>query len=199
MELEEMKRQWSDMSAELSQQNIVNKKLIMEMTQERFRNKISTIRKYEGIGTLFCIPVALLILFNIQKMDSGILLACAIFCITTLIIIPIISLRLIGQMNQSTIIHNNYKQSIIDFAKSKKRFMLLQKLGGFYGILLMFAITPVFNRIGGDEVYEFSPFFWIGAAAFLLIFSRWGYKKYEGMTRQAEELLKSLDEESDFI
>jgi len=195
MELEEMKRQWNGMSAELAQQKIVNKKLIMEMTQERFRNKISIIGKYEGIGSLICIPAAIYILFNIQKMDSGILMACAVFCITTLIILPIISFRLISQMQQSAIIHHNYKQSIIDFAKSRNRFMLLQKLGGVYGILLMLAITPVINRISGDEVFEFSPFFWIGASMFLLIFSRWGYRKYEGMTEQAEELLRSLEDE----
>ena len=199
MELEEMKRQWNNMSSELSQQKIVNEKLIMEMTQDRFRNKISTIGKYEGIGTLVCIPMAILILLNIQKMDSGILLACALFCITTLIIIPLISLRLIGQMKQSAISDNNYKQSIIDFAKSRKRFLLLQKSGGLWGILLMLAISPVFNRISGNDAFEFKPFFWIGAIVFVLIFSTWGYKKYEGMTVRAEELLKSLDDGDDFV
>ena len=195
MELEEMKRQWDDMSTELAQQKIVNKNLIMEMTHDRFKSKISTIGKYERAGTLLCIPVAIFILFNIHKMDSGILLACAIFCITTLIIIPMISLRLIGQMRQSVISDKNYKQSIIEFAKSRKRFLLLQKLGGIWGIILMLAISPVFNRISGDDAFEYSPFFWIGAVVFVLVFSRWGYKKYEDMTGRAEELLRSLDEE----
>ncbi len=72
--------------------------------------------------------------------------------------------------------------------------MQLQKYGGLWGILLMFAITPVINRISGDEAFEFSPYFWIGATVFLLIFSRWGYKKYEGMTTSAEELLRELEE-----
>ena len=190
-----MKRQWNDMSTELAQQRIVNKKLIMEMTHDRFRSKISTIGKYERAGTLLCIPAAIFIAFNIHKMDSGLLLACAIFCISTLIIIPMISLRLIGQMKHSAISDKNYKQSIMAFAKSRKQFMLLQKLGGLYGILLLLAITPVINRISGDDAFGYSPFFWIGAGLFLLIFSRWGYKKYEYMTTQAEELLRSLDQE----
>ena len=195
MELQEMKTLWDEMSQQVERQQKLTNKLIMEMTQERVRSKINTIGKYEGIGTLVCIPVALLILFNIQKMDSGLLLACAIFCITTLIIIPMISLRLIGQMKQSAISDKNYKQSIIEFAKSRKRFLLLQKLGGIWGIILMLAISPVFNRISGDDAFEYSPFFWIGAVVFVLIFSRWGYKKYEDMTGRAEELLRSLDEE----
>ena len=128
MELEEMKRQWDDMSTELAQQKIVNKNLIMEMTHDRFKSKISTIGKYERAGTLLCIPVAIFILFNIHKMDSGILLACAIFCITTLIIIPMKSLRLIGQMRQSVISDKNYKQSIIEFAKSRKSVSIITKI-----------------------------------------------------------------------
>jgi len=194
MDLEEMKNQWHQMSNELAEQKLVNKQLIMDMTKERFRNKISTISKFEGLGSLVCIPFALFILYNIRLMDSPLLIVAALFCVSTLIIVPIISMRLIGQMKESAIPTNNYSQSLINFAKSRKRFLFLQKSAGFWGILLMIAITPVFNRITGDTVFEYSPYFWIGMAIFVVLFSRWGYKRYERMTASAEELLRELGE-----
>jgi len=141
MELEEMKRQWNQISNELAEQKFVNKQLIMEMTKQRFNNKISTIGKIEGFGSIICFLMALFLLFNIYKMDSPILLLCAILSISILVIIPLLSFRLIGRMKHSTIATNNYSQSILAFAQTRKRFLLLQKSAGILAILLMLAIT----------------------------------------------------------
>lgn len=195
MDLEIMKDQWNKMSEELAQQKLVNKNLVMEMTKNRFRNKISTIEKYEGLGLVICIPAAIFLLFNLYKMDTAYLMVCAIYCIAVLLVLPLLTFKLIGQMKESAISTNSYKQSLLDFAKSRKRFLLIQKSSWLWGILLMIAILPVSNKIGGSsEPIDINPLFYVFGFVYVVVFTRWGYRKYDSMTAQAEELLRELRE-----
>ena len=57
MELKEMQTIWSQMSDQLENKKILTNKLIMEMTRERYKNKIGIISKYEGIGAAVCFVI----------------------------------------------------------------------------------------------------------------------------------------------
>ena len=89
MDLEEIQTIWSEMSDQLEQQKKLTNELIMKMTQERYRTKFDKITFYESIGAVICFLAAIYFLVNINKLDTWYLLACGIFTIAFLILLPI--------------------------------------------------------------------------------------------------------------
>ena len=200
MTLDEMQTVWSEMTTKIEQQEHLTNQLIMEMTQTKFRNKIGTINKYESGGAIICFIAALLLILNIDKLDTWYLMACGIFVILYLIFIPMLVLRSIINMKQINIVANTYKQSLMDFAKRRKHFLLMQRIAIFSNIILTILILPVFSKIskgkdlfmdGGNVWYWYLPLMLV----FLVPFSRWGYTTYKKMTASAEQLIKDLQTE----
>ena len=95
MNFEEMQTLWTDMSRKLEQQQLLNDKIILQMTQERYQNRLKSISFYEGIGAVICYVTGAIILFNIKEMDTWYLVACALFTLLFLFVIAIL-----GQINR---------------------------------------------------------------------------------------------------
>ena len=127
MTLEEMQTVWSEMTEKINNQKRLTDKLIMEMTQEKFRNKISQISKYESAGAIVCFIMAILIIVNLNKLDTWYLLASGLFVTAYLIIIPLIVLKYIRDMKTIDLVNNTYKESLIEFTKRRKQFFVLAK------------------------------------------------------------------------
>jgi len=197
MTLEEMQNVWSEMTEKLENQKQLTDTLIMEMTQTKFRNKIGTINKYESGGAIICFIAALLLIGNLDKLDTWYLMASGIFVILYLIFIPVLVLRSIINMKQINIVTNTYKQSLLDFAKRRKHFLLMQRIAIFLNIILTILILPVFSKISkGKDLFvdDASIWYWYLPLmiVFLVPFSRWGYRTYKKMTASAEQLLKDI-------
>jgi len=198
MNLEDMQNVWSEMTKKIEKQEHLTNQLIMEMTQQKFKNKIGIINKYESGGAIICFIAALFIILNLDKLDTWYLMASGIFVVAYLVIIPMLVLRSIINMQQLDIAGNNYRQSLIDFTKRRKHFLLMQRIALFLNIILVMIILPVFSKIakgkdlfldGGNIWYWYLPLMLV----FLIPFSRWGYKSYKKMTASAEILLEELE------
>jgi len=198
MNLEDMQSVWSEMTKKIEKQEHLTNQLIMEMTQQKFKNKIGIINKYESGGAIICFIAALFIILNLDKLDTWYLMASGIFVVAYLVIIPMLVLRSIINMQQLDIAGNNYRQSLIDFTKRRKHFLLMQRIALFLNIILVMIILPVFSKIakgkdlfldGGNIWYWYLPLMLV----FLVPFSSWGYKSYKKMTASAEILLKELE------
>ena len=199
MDLDEIKAVWSEMSDQLEQQKKLTNEIILKMTQERYSNRFRTLTTFETAGALVCFGVAMLILANMDKLDTWYLFACGIFTLTFLIGLPILVLRSLRKIGSLNITENSYKETIIGFTKERKRLLKIQQGGIFASFILMFAVAAVFSKIfSGKDLFmtEKDPIFYgaiVVAVLFVTFFSRWGYRGYKKVTNSAENILKELE------
>lgn len=194
-----MKSLWTDMSQEVDRQKILTDKLITDMTQERYTNKFSKIFLYESLGAVICFAAALFLIINIQKLDTWYLLTCGIICLSLLLILPVISLRSLNTAKGLNISGKNFKDTLVDFYRSKKKILFTQRLSFYLSIIFAIAVLPVFSKIlNGKDLFapENNQNLWIFIPIlllFLFVFSAWVYKSYKKVTSSAESILKELD------
>ena len=200
MELEEMKGLWEEMSRKVEKQQLVTDQLIMEMTQQKYTNKFSKLMAYEMTGAVICFIMGVFILFNIEKMDTWYLMLCGGLTVAFLLIVPVIVLRLLGQMKRLKLSKNNFKETLLKFEKAKKQTLLIQKGATAFSIMFMLLVIPVFQKIFNNKDFfqtEQPVGYWIFLVVMAIgvgLFARWGYSCYKSVTNSAENILKELDE-----
>ncbi|UOB17015.1 hypothetical protein [Abyssalbus ytuae] len=203
MELDEMKTLWASMSVELDKQKKLTDKIILEMTQEKYKNRLQKISIPEKLSAILCYIVLVLILANFKKLDTWYLLAAGLASMLILAVLPLLSLKAIKKMNSINIARNNFKETFASYTKGKQLFYKISKLGIFLGMALMFMIIPVFLKIFKDRniieesnKYLGSPLFLsslVIAVIFFVFFTQWVSKHYSKTITDAENILKELE------
>lgn len=199
MELEEMQAAWSKMSDQLENQKKLTNNLIMQMTQQRYKNRFTKISTYESIGAIVCFFTAIIIILNLDKMNTWYLMLSAVLSLAVLTLLPIITLRALWAMRNINITNNSPRTMLQEFTKKKRNLLLIQQLGVGLSVVLMWLVMPVFVMIAdGNDFFkmEQSIGIWIFYAAVtlgVLVFARWGFRCYQRITRSAENDLKELD------
>lgn len=201
MELEEMQATWSQMSDQLDNQKKITNKLIMEMTKERYKNKIGILSKYEGIGAVICFIMAILLISRFSELNTWYLLVSGIFTVCYMIVLPLIVLRSIRSMKSIDLTNNNYKETLIAYAKKKRQFLLTQKVGIYLNFILLVVSLPVIIKVfKGKDIFvtNINLVYWYipVMAVFLILFSIWGYGKYKNVTDSASHILEELEDTS---
>ena len=193
MKVEELQSIWTEMSDELEKQKKLTRKIIMQMTQERYTNQLTKIAKYEGIGAVFCFAIALYILINFLKLDTWYLQLCGVFTLFFLLIMPMLVLRSIRNMRRINIVEGTYTDNISAYSKARNQFLFLQRIGIGLGFILMITSLPVAGKImNGKDLFENNQLWYIYLPVmliFLAVFARWGYGKYKSITQSAEKIL----------
>ncbi len=197
MTIEEMQSVWSEMTKKLETQEHLTNKLIMDMTKEKFKNKISRIARYESAGAIICFIMAVLIILNINKLDTWYFLTSGLIISAYLIIIPLIVLKYIKNMKTIDLVNNTYKESLVEFARRRKQFLFWQRLVIVSNFFLMIFILPVSSKLlKGKDLFTEGGNVWLYyifvMLVFLIPFSIWGYRSYKRMTASAEILLHDL-------
>lgn len=198
MEIEEMKLQWETMTKEVDQQKSLTDKIIMEMTEIRFKNKLQSITIHETIGSIICLAMAGYLMLNFGQLDTWYLIACGIFTLAYFLLLPFFILQSIGRMKDIKIITDSPKQLLRDYAQRKKRFYTIQKTGFYLNFVLIVTALPLAGKIisGKDLFLDPTIWFWYLPlmVSFVVIFSIWGYKYYKKTTDEVGSMLKELDE-----
>lgn len=197
MELEELRSEWQEMSTELKKQKILTDKLIIDMTQKKYNNKLKSISIPETIGSVVCFAAAIYILMNFGEFDTWYIQLSGLFSALFCIVLPIISLRSIFGVQKINMSTSNYKQSLERFAKNKKQFVWIQKVSFYLSFILVIVSLPVAAKLmnGKDLFLESKDWLWYipFGFIFLYIFSKWVFQHYKKTTDSAESLLKELD------
>ena len=198
MEIEELQAAWLQMSNELNQQKKLTDDIILNMTQEKYKNKFKTVTTYETIGAFVCFSIALLFIMKFGTLDTWYLKACGILSLSYLIAMPILVLKALKEIKTLDISKNSYKANLSHYVKAKNRFLRLQQIGMGVGVLGMFFIVPVFSKISSNKnIFEIglkTEQVVLLALTILMtiVFCVWAYKGYQRLTLSAEELLKDL-------
>ncbi len=184
------------MSEELDRQKLLTDKMVVEMTQQKYRDKLSQISLPETVGTFICFAMAAYALFNFNKLDTWYLVLCGVISISFCLILPILSLRSIHKLKQIDLGNNSYKESLIRYAKEKDRFVKIQKAGYYLGFVFSLAVLPVAGKLMRDKDLLLDAKLWIWyiplALVFHFLFSKWVWKHYSSVARGARNLLEEL-------
>ncbi len=201
MELEEMQEVWSQLSGQLEKQKKLTDKMIIMMTQEKYRSRLNKIAYPEMIGTVMCYGMGIFILININKLDNWYTLLSGIISMIVLFILPILSLRSINKMRKVNIAANSYKETLLAYAKGKKQFQNGMKWGYYFGFILMFTIMPVTTKLlNNKDLFEGTKSIWPFvisiplAITFFIVFSKWVFKHYISNINSAQSLIEELEE-----
>lgn len=202
MELEEMKILWTRMSSRLEEQKELTNKLIMEMTQQKFSNRFNKLTIIETSGAVVCFLIAIVILLNIAKMNTWYLMACSIFTLLLLIVLPILTLRAIKGMRTMDVTQRSYTETLQEFTRKRRNMLLIQKIGVMVSVFMMWVSIPVFSMIMNNKDFfaqEHDPWLWVFTAAVtagVILFARYGYRGYKKVTSSAENVLRDLEDHS---
>ena len=196
MELDEMKTLWAEMSDQISHQKKMTDSLIIRMTRSDYRNKLLKIWIPEIMGTCICLAAAVYIIADFQKLDTWYLMLCGIICLFILFILPLLSIYALHKIRSVNILQNNFKQTLQEYSKCKRQFVMTQKLSFYLGALLLLASLPVMGKLiaGKDLFIDSRLWLWYAVGyPFFYGFSRWVFRNYAKTTKAAEEVLKELE------
>ena len=193
-----MKGLWNSMSEELDRQKLLTDKMILEMTQQKYRDKLRGISLPETVGTIVCFAMAAYTTVNFEKLDTWYLALCGVISISFCLVLPLLSMRSIGRMKKINLSQNSYKDSLKQYAREKDNFVRVQKAGYYLGFIFSLAVLPVAGKLMKDKDLLLDSKIWIWyipiALAFHFLFSKWVWKHYSSVTRGARSLLEELRE-----
>jgi len=197
MELDDLKNAWQDMSNQAGKQQNLDAKMIDDITRNRYHSKIRTIALPEILGALVCFAGAAYIGLNFGILDSAFYQAAGIVTILLLLGLPLISLFSIQQLRMPGDVNRSYAETVKEFAVQKIRFCKLQKLNFTLSYLLLATAILLSARLFGKSWVSGNKFFFIASFSIgyivLLFFSKWVWKRYTNVLRQAEDLLKEIE------
>ena len=192
-----MQSLWENMNQKVDQQKILTDKLIIDMTQERYANKLRSISIPESISTLICLAVIIYLISNFGLLDVWYLQLSGAITIISCLILPILSLKSIKKMKTINISKNTYRESLTKHAKEKIKFMLIQKISFYVSFLVLILSVIVFGKIMKDiDVFTMTEKLnWLvpSGIGVLYIFTKWVLKKYKKATTSANNILKELE------
>jgi len=193
-----MKSLWEDMSQKIDQQKVLTDPIIREMTQKRYSKEVRFITISESIGIVVAISILIYLLLNFDKLDTWYLMMFGIIAVLTLLVMPIVSLKSMKILTQINIAHDNYKQSLINFAKGKKQHLLTQQIGAYLSIpILLIFIILTQKIVNNNDLLidkDLSVYWYILpiGIAFQFLLSKWILRKHKKTINSAETILKEL-------
>ena len=197
MELDEMKTMWTEMSEKIDKQKHLTDKLIINMTQLQYKNKLQKISTPELIGTVICFAFAAMILVNFNKYDSVYLKTCGIISAMILVVLPVLSLKAIFALSNLNIVTGNPREVLTSYAKGKHRLLFVQKLSFILTLVLLITTLPVMLMIMGGKTTHVKPEVWLWfipiGLTITILFARWVYGYYLKTVNKIEDLLKELE------
>jgi len=196
MELDDLKNTWNSATSKLEQQPKLTAKIIDQMTQEKYKSKITKIVYPEIIGVTICLISAIFIVVNYYKLDSTFLKIVGILSIMLLLSLSIISLLSLKELWIKKDMNKPYAETLKTLAIQKLQFWKLQRMNITLSYLLMVTVIILLSKLfkGIDLTHNTS--FWTFSFSFgyifLLFYSKWVSKYYKKTLKQTEELLQEL-------
>lgn len=198
MELEEMKSLWEELSLKVEQQEKIQKKVLMDITQHNYRKRLNSIRIPELLGSIVCLGYAAYFILSFSKLTVTINQVFAAFDILFLIGLPIASLLAVRNLNQLNLVQTTPAKTLEKFAKRKIQFFRVQQFGFFFSGLFLISVLPPLAEISGKADIIRQPYFWLiyvpAGLLFMFFFGRWGMRKYRKIIQDSEDMIRGLED-----
>ena len=197
MELEELKSSWETLSRKMEKQQQLNSKLIEQMTNQKYKNRLNNIARPEFIGSIICFIMAIALIWNFSTLNTLLLQICGGFSVLFLIVIPVLSLQSIRSLQTINMSLPTYKNTLKEFAVQKIRFQKIQKLNVILSFIFIVAFAPVSVKLiaGKDISQNITLWLTILPVSIIVLFfvSKWVLRHYNNTLTKAEELLTEIE------
>lgn len=192
-----MKSLWADLSLQVEKQDKIHKELLMEITKQKFRNKLNSIRIPEILGSMVCVGYAMYLLARFADFELWYNQVFALVTIFIMIALPVASLTAIKGMRNLRLDKESPATILNKFTKSKIRFWNVQRYGMIFGAIVMLTLIPPLAELNGSGEMISNPVFWLiyipAGLVFMYLFSRWALKKYKGVIDSSERMLRDIE------
>lgn len=149
-----MKKTWSEMSTRIEKQEKLINEIILKMAQEKSKNRLSRLIKFEVLGICWALAANLFIVLHFNSFKDSLSIAGAILSVIILVVGIIVGVDFIKKARRIKI-SKNYKQPLIDFISWKKSYHFNKVLGYGLGSVILITIAPVVFRINRNlEITE---------------------------------------------
>jgi hypothetical protein len=197
MELEELKASWEKVGEKIEKQINLNSKLIEKMTHQNYQDRLKRIAYPEMIGSAICLTAAFALILEFSRFDSPALQLFAGLSVLVLVALPIVSYRSLMGFSRINMGLSTYADAIRTFTGRKIRFQKLQKLHISLTSVLVVAILPTAVRLMSPKDITQHGWFWLLALPLCILlqyfFSKWVFRHYNRLLRQAEALLAEFE------
>ncbi|MBL0337240.1 MAG: hypothetical protein IPP73_18470 [Chitinophagaceae bacterium] len=93
MELDELKSAWETLSIKLDKQQKLNSKLIEQMTNLKYKNRLNTIARPEFTSGIICFIMAVVLILNFGTFNTLLLQIFGGLSVLFLIVLPVLSFK----------------------------------------------------------------------------------------------------------
>jgi len=197
MELDELKSAWETLSIKLDKQQKLNSKLIEQMTNLKYKNRLNTIARPEFTSGIICFIMAVVLILNFGTFNTWLLQVFGVLSVLFLIVLPVLSFKSIQGLQTINMSVPTYKNTLKEFARQKIRFQKLQKLNVFLSFIFMIVFAPVSVKLlaGKDISQNITLWLTVLPASVIVLFfvSRWVLRHYNNALQKAEELLTEIE------
>ena len=199
MNLDNMKKTWSEMSAKIEKQEKLTHEIVLKMAQEKSRNRLSRLVKFEILGICWELAVILFIALHFDSFKAPITLIGGVLSIMTLTISIIMEIDFIKKAKRINVA-NDYKQTLIDFTSWKKSYHLNKIAGYGLGAAVLVTIAPIVFRVNRNleiteipiaDLMSYATFGSIGFLGLSFLLFRFFYEKH---IKEIDRILMEIKE-----
>ncbi len=199
MDIEEIKKNWSQINDELEKQKKFNTKMFSEITREKANNSLKKILNYEIAGGIVLVILILFIALRFNMLDTDVSLASGVI----VIVISLLSLILSGILMNKIIKVKFYEKPLVETIKdvsNLKVYYYKYKIATWINaVILAFTVIPVFIKIVHNKnIFEHFSYYIIPISIGLtigIVIAYFIFKRlYEFNLTKVENLLKDLEE-----
>ena len=199
MELEDLKKAWSEYDKKLSENLKTNNELIRKMNLNNAKSSMDTPKRHEIVNVIFGFAFALLVIHYAAKFStdyrlliSGVLTS--LWAITSLIL----SIRLLNSVTKVDFNNDSILKIQKQFIKYKKRYFSTKRFGSYTGFVFVIVSTPLISKVmAGVDIFKHPVVYAIAVALALIIgypVSVWINKNwYENKIIDTDRFLEELN------
>lgn len=199
MELEEMKKMWTEFSEQLAQQQRITKDIVLQMTHERSSSRLNNIVVAEKTGVVITLGMLVYLLYKFPMLTGWLSITGGVFTALILFVSLILGLRIILLAGRINVSQNSVRQTLEDFGALRKQLHIYKRISIPVYILMPFFLIPVVTQIMHDKTLTIdSSQFWYGVGASAIIMPiAWYliYLFYSRNIRKVKALFKDLEVE----
>ena len=199
MDLEDLKKAWSEYDKKLSENLKTNKELIKRMNLNNAKSSMDTPKRYETVNVILGFAFILLVINYVIKFSSDYkLLISGILTLIWLISSYILSIRLLNSVTKLDFNKNSILKIQKQLIEYKKRFFGTKRFNTFTGPIFVIVSTPLTSKIfTGVDIFSFPVVYVIAVALALLVgypVAVWINKNwYENKIIETDRFLEELN------
>lgn len=147
MELDDLKKSWSDLNQKMDEQQRLNEKLLLQITQQQSNYRFNKIITFEIVGIILNWCVLLYVLLRFQQLDSSFLQVGAIGLGMMVVTLTYLSCILYQKISKIDLVKQQMVEVIQHMSAFKKYYFQYKKWSIVLTSLEVFFLIPLIVKL----------------------------------------------------